>query len=697
MASRGSPWLSIALLVVLTEGVYLRPSVLSGGLLGLDYSQLHARHIAFAREALLGAGHYLPGWYPRELLGAPFAANIQSFPWIPTRLMLLLFDPKFAYELGVALAAALASVFTYLFCKRSGLSDLGAVTAGWTFACAGFFASRVMAGHLPMLEAYPALPLLLWLADRAVAADRARFQVRDLAALALAAACVALAGHPQLPVYSLAAAVVYLILRGGGRPLILAVSSLALGLGLALFALYPMMLLIQRSTRVLPLAPAANDIAMPYGRLLALIWPGRDGWPGILDLSSENLFHGYPNGAYFWDTVSYIGLLPLFAILLLLARAFTNKRAPAAPFAFLTALGIGALVLSLPVAQPVYRLIPGTFLRSPSRLLYLCTFSASVALGCAVSWFMASGWFSVRVRQIILLACLVGHAADLGGFTRLFVQPADEEDFPRPFAEILDRELDGSRIASEDMSHHGRYDDAGIFDSILLANPYRALLGLAGLPRNLNEQVIDAATFPLPALEAGGVRFVITSETRRDLELVYSTEQGNLYRVRDPFPRAAFFSGGQIDFGFSNAILDRFIAEPRRDKLLLPLDAERTYTPEPLPDLLESKTNPIRVIYSRPSSDEIHIETRPERPGFVAVLESYDPGWKASLDGVAAPVVMANGFSMAVPVTPGQHAIVLRYYTPGRRLGILLSLASAVLLASLLAIVRLVILNQPEK
>lgn len=447
-----------------------------------------------------------------------------------------------------------------------------------------------------------------------------------------------------------------------------------------------MSLLIQHSTRILPLAPATNDIAMPYGRLLALISPGRDGWPGNIDLTGENLFHGYPNYAYFWDTVSYVGLLPLFAMLLLLVLRFTSKRSMSAPFAFLTVLGIGALLLSLPLAQPLYRLIPGTFLRSPSRLLYLCTFSASVALGCAVNWFMASDWFSLRLGQIILVACLVGHVADLGAFTRLFVQPEVAEEFPRPFAEVLDRDLDGSRIASEDMAHHGRYHDAGIFDSILLANPYRAMLGLAGLPPGINEQAINAATFPLPALQAAGVRFVITFETRRDLELVYSTEQENLYRAPDPFPRTAFFGGPQIDFAIGNTILDRFIAEPRRDKLLLPVEAERTYTPEAHPDLAESKVNAVPAIYSRPSSDEIHIQTAPDRSGFVGVLESYDPGWSATVDGAARPVVLANGFTMAVPVTPGKHLLILRYSTPGRRLGILLSLGSAVLLACLLGI-----------
>src|SRR6185437_8060411 len=94
----------ILLLLVLTEAVYLRPSILRGKevLLGLDYLQLHIRGIEFARNALLSA-HMLPGWNPRILLGMPFAANIQSFPWIPTRLVLFLFNPDFAFAVGVAL------------------------------------------------------------------------------------------------------------------------------------------------------------------------------------------------------------------------------------------------------------------------------------------------------------------------------------------------------------------------------------------------------------------------------------------------------------------------------------------------------------------------------------------------------------------------------------------------------------------
>jgi uncharacterized membrane protein YfhO len=91
-----------------------------------------------------------------------------------------------------------------------------------------------------------------------------------------------------------------------------------------------------------------------------------------------------------------------------------------------------------------------------------------------------------------------------------------------------------------------------------------------------------------------------------------------------------------------------------------------------------------QVKYFRPSSDEIRLETEASQPGFATVLESYDQGWTAEVDGTPAPVVLANGFTMAVPAGPGKHTIRLRYHTPGRALGGVLSIISVVLLACLM-------------
>src|ERR1700721_2953054 len=147
---KGRSAISVAILLGLTAAVYTRPSIFleNQALKGADYFALHIKRIAFAQDALFGPNHFLPAWYPRELLGAPFSANLQNFPLIPTRLLLLLLpNARLHFQVGVLLAALLSAFFTWLFCRRIGLSEVASVTAGWTFASAGYFASRVLAGH----------------------------------------------------------------------------------------------------------------------------------------------------------------------------------------------------------------------------------------------------------------------------------------------------------------------------------------------------------------------------------------------------------------------------------------------------------------------------------------------------------------------------------------------------------------------
>ena len=102
-------WSAFAVLALfaLTEVFYLRQGIPMGTrtLAGLDYEELHIRRIRFARAALFGIRHTLPAWYPHEVLGSPFAANLQSFPWIPTDLLLLPLDPSIAYAVAIALSA----------------------------------------------------------------------------------------------------------------------------------------------------------------------------------------------------------------------------------------------------------------------------------------------------------------------------------------------------------------------------------------------------------------------------------------------------------------------------------------------------------------------------------------------------------------------------------------------------------------
>jgi hypothetical protein len=681
---------AVAALIALTGVFYLRPRILLGtsGLAGSDYGELHMRRIRFAREALFGIRHTLPAWYPHEALGSPFSANLQSFPWIPTRLLLLPLDPSAAYAVAIALSAALSAIFTYLYCRRAGLTRTGAVAAGGTFACAGYFASRVLAGHLPLLEAYPALPLLLWLVDRSLAPDRTRRRRFDLGMLAVCSACVVTAGHPQLPAYSLVSALLYTAWTGrtGLRSRVRVAGAITLGACLTLAVWWPMILLISRSTRVLPLLPPDNDIAMPYSRLLALVMPGIHGWAQPVELADYHPFTGFPNPAYFWDTASYIGILPLVTIGALFIGCVVRRRMPVGRWRFLSYLGAGAFVCSLPLASSLLRLLPGTLLRSPARLLYLSTFCAAVALGAGADAVRRARWpRNAAVGNGLLILILSAHFLDLWGFTHWFIQLTPREGQHPEFEAILDRELGGARIAEERgdriLSNEDRYDDAGGFDSIFLARFYRGLLALAGSPPNLNRQWIDASQLPVKALESTGVRFVIMTETRTDLELAGRTADTNLYRVTNPAGRTDFFTEDQTEFAAERQIPDLFAANPR-NKLLLP-PGSREWLPRNRAS--DSTIHQAAVDYWRPWSDEILLRASSGQPGFVHVLEAFDPGWTATVDGAGTPVLPANGFTMAIPIPAGSHAVRLRYNTPGRAMGAGLSLVSFGLLAALIA------------
>src|SRR3954447_21119625 len=116
---------------------------------GGDFLFLHARRIALARENLFQHG-FLPAWYPREFMGTPFWSNIQNFPFIPTRLILLPLEPQYIFTVGSILSAVLAALFTFLFARAVNVTRIGAAAAGWTFACSGFYAARVAPGALPL-------------------------------------------------------------------------------------------------------------------------------------------------------------------------------------------------------------------------------------------------------------------------------------------------------------------------------------------------------------------------------------------------------------------------------------------------------------------------------------------------------------------------------------------------------------------
>jgi hypothetical protein len=685
---QGQSVLAVAVMAIGVIAVYCPPALLApdSALYGMDFWALHLRRLDFVHEQLSSSSWVLPGWYPRELLGTPFWANLQNFPWIPTRLVLLLVEPAIAHAVGVNLAAVLAACFTYLYGRSVGWGHAPAALAGWTFACSGFFAARVMVGHLPLLEAYPALPLLLWLVERSLQSETGP---GPLVALSLGTACVVVAGHPQLPAYAVASALFYLFWMGRRWRAQSGACAITLGVGATLAVWWPMLELLQRSTRILPLQPALNDVALPYSRLGALVMPWKDGWPSEVQRTPPEPFSDFTNPAYFWDTVGYVGILPWLAVLGLLIALLLRRQRPGRRAVFFTTLGIGSLILALPFAKELSSFIPGTFLRSPARLLYLTSFVLSLAVGAAFETILRSGGRRGVLRRALLAGIVaLFHVVDLAAYDRAFIRIRPRALQTMPSAEAFIAEhLDSGRVAIDyyiTLAFNRRFDDVGFFDSILLARPYRALLELSGVSPDVNVQDLSGSVLSERALANLGVRYVITTSARRDLSLVFS-ERYPLYAVPNPVPRVAFFPPDRVRF-MSEA--DMHLQLQRHsfrlsEGLMLPREAGDTNEAAGEVDSPKAGLE-AEIEYSRPAPDRIALRVDAPHPGFVRILESWDPGWKASIDGVPVQVLRADTFAIAIAIGSGAQNVELEFETPGARAGAAGSLASLMLLSSLL-------------
>jgi len=77
-------------------------------------------------------------------------------------------------------------------------------------------------------------------------------------------------------------------------------------------------------------------------------------------------------------------------------------------------------------------------------------------------------------------------------------------------------------------------------------------------------------------------------------------------------------------------------------------------------------------------------------PGIAVLADTFDPGWKATLDGMLCPILRANGVFRGVATPAGIHEIVFEYRPVSFLVGMWVSLASLALLtlAGIVALLR---------
>lgn len=139
-----------------------------------------------------------------------------------------------------------------------------------------------------------------------------------------------------------------------------------------------------------------------------------------------------------------------------------------------------------------------------------------------------------------------------------------------------------------------------------------------------------------------------------------------LLAVPDPLPRARVVAGVRTADGLAalGALLEPGF-DPERT-VLLPEGSPRR---EPA-----GFAGQARIVEERADLVRLEVETSSE--GFLVLADTYDPGWRTTVDGRAAPLLRANVAFRAVALAAGRHRVEMVYRPALAILGILVSLVA---------------------
>lgn len=719
-------WFAIALLVglpflfhwrLITPDLADRGSFASG-----DFSGQHYAPAVYLAQRL--AAGQLPLWCPGSYGGYPFLADIQNAALYPLRLLTVLVAspwgfPYLALELEAIVHYSLAGVMLFLFARRLLDCDGAALLAAFAFTFGGYL-TGYPAQQLAILESAVWLPLALLCADHAVTGPR-MLNPWTLA-LSLPLALSALAGHPQIAMYSYYLVVAYGLWR---RPRWRTVGVLAVGmtlaLGLAAAQLLPTAEYSLLSTRA-GLTYDEVSAGLPLQEAIQVLLPGAVSgysplYVGVLPLLlvAVAVLARPSRAVRFWLAVLIVSFLlalgnqvflhRLFYLAVPGWRLFRNQERVAFITAFAASMLVGygakCLLAGVLTAEERQRLM-----RATARFLWLLlglvavSFLGLVAQGWTGDsrfyWVMAVSVYVLIVAVLAwaLLRWWLGAAASAGTFVALASAlllfdlfsvgwrhgfsddpPETHEEMPAALAAVTGDATgaDPYRIANV-WRLPGNYGVQFGAEDVGGASPLRLA--------RYDELVNRLASERLWSLMA--VRYVLTWEDNlpspSEVIAAVPAENGettHVHRLASPGRYAWLVHS--VEVVRKDGVLDR----------LAEADFDPTSTAVVEQPLARSLAPPIgveSVTVADRSPEKVVLSVRATGSALLVLSEMYYPGWQARVDGVPAQVVVADYALRAVPIEAGEHLVEIVYrpatWTVGRAVS-LLSLAAVAFGAAL--------------
>ncbi|MCG6922520.1 MAG: YfhO family protein [Acidobacteria bacterium] len=206
---------------------------------------------------------------------------------------------------------------------------------------------------------------------------------------------------------------------------------------------------------------------------------------------------------------------------------------------------------------------------------------------------------------------------------------------------------------------------------------------------NLRLREVEGTPAHRRLLRLGAVRTVVALHTRGFEDLVAGPtftglfgEPIHTFRVPDALPRV--YAVGRARAVGEEAAVSAMIDpafEPSREIVLSGPGAAAAAAAHPTPRA--------RIRVEELFADREGLEVDLDGPGFVVSVDAWAPGWRASVDGRRAEVLRANSLFRAVAVPAGRHVVKMAYRPWSALVGLSISAAALLLLATLGGVVAL--------
>lgn len=589
-----------------------------------------------------------PLWNPFMAQGQPFLPLVHfSLLFPPVTILLLLFPLSLAFSLLIVFKLFAMGFFTYLFLRTVKLQFWPSISGALVYMLCGFNMVWLMWPHTLVAAV---APLLFLVAENLFKKPT----LRNAAHIALIVALMIFAGFPSVAGYFFYAVWLYFLarcitspLRKNIRAFLRRIGLLALGfiLGASLCAIQLLPTFEYFDFIDISYRSAQSMSALPLTHFIQIFLPNFYGNPA---------FHNWHGELNYNETTGYIGLLPLFFLLISFFAGLLKKQMKPLFFSLLALLCL-AVVFNIGPFLYLLHFLPVFNNSSSTRLFVLFGFCGAIAASFGFEYTIAfikkfmlqSRKFFLRENFFVLLFFFF-ILLDLFIFALPQNPPTDSSFFypTTPAIEFLKQ-------------NQKPYERMIAFD-------YAFMIPGTQLYYGLNS--VFSHTFYSSQHKALLEKFAKPFVTPTAAVPTLSTTQISEPTIRNFGVKYLLLNPSQMSWANALKTFGYHLSYSGNDMLIMQTGT-RTASQKPNKTLVYE---PNTILY----------QTNSDYPIFLVTHELYYPGWRAFIAEKEIPIYKTNQIFRGVFVPAGQHTIRFEYLPNSFWIGLCISAFALMLIGT---------------